>query len=272
VAHAQVNGASLYYELSGSGPPLVFVHGSWGDHHNWDRVVPAFAESFTVLAYDRRGHSASTAPEGQGSVRDDVADLAALIEGLELAPANVAGNSWGAAIALRLASQRPDLFRRLVAHEPPLFGLLEDDPASGPTLELVAANIGAVEQKLAAGEHEAGARHFVEEIAFGPGAWAELPEEVQRTFVRNAPTFLDECRDPDQIVLDLEPLQGFAHPALLSQGELSAEHFARVVAMLASALPVVQRVTFAGAGHVPHLTHPDEYVAVVGGFLRQAPG
>jgi pimeloyl-ACP methyl ester carboxylesterase len=36
----RVNGVELYYELSGSGEPLVLVHGSWGDHHNWDPVVP----------------------------------------------------------------------------------------------------------------------------------------------------------------------------------------------------------------------------------------
>ena len=38
-------------------PTVVLVHGSWGNHHNWDAVVPAFARSFRVLSYDRRGHS-----------------------------------------------------------------------------------------------------------------------------------------------------------------------------------------------------------------------
>ncbi len=45
----RVNGVELYYELSGSGAPLVLVHGSWGDHHNWDPVVAAFAESFRLV-------------------------------------------------------------------------------------------------------------------------------------------------------------------------------------------------------------------------------
>jgi pimeloyl-ACP methyl ester carboxylesterase len=65
---ARVNGVSLHYELTGAGDPLVLVHGSWGDHHNWDPVVPALAESFQVLTYDRRGHSQSERPDGQGSV------------------------------------------------------------------------------------------------------------------------------------------------------------------------------------------------------------
>ena len=81
MATATVNGVELFYEMSGSGDiPIVVVHGSWSSHHNWDRVVPGLAKSFRVLAYDRRGHSQSQRLTGQGSVREDVADLAALIE------------------------------------------------------------------------------------------------------------------------------------------------------------------------------------------------
>jgi pimeloyl-ACP methyl ester carboxylesterase len=83
MATANVNGVQLFYELTGTGQiPVVLVHGSWGSHHTWDRVVPSLAESFQVLTYDRRGHSESERPAGQGSVREDVADLAALGEPL----------------------------------------------------------------------------------------------------------------------------------------------------------------------------------------------
>src|SRR5438128_12247520 len=134
MASVRTNGVQLYYELSGSGEPLVLVHGSWGDHRNWAPVVPALAESFRVLAYDRRGHSASERPAGQGSVFEDADDLAGLIDELGLAPAHVAGNSYGAAIALRAATRRPDVLRSLIVHEPPLFPLLagtELEPALG---------------------------------------------------------------------------------------------------------------------------------------------
>src|SRR3954453_7212150 len=133
---ARVNGVELYYELHGSAEPLVLVHGSWGDHHNWDPVVPALAESFRVLAYDRRGHSARERPPGQGSVFEDADDLAGLIDELGLAPAHVAGNSAGAAIVLRAAARRPDHFRSLIAHEPPLFPLL-----AGTELERALAEV-----------------------------------------------------------------------------------------------------------------------------------
>lgn len=138
MATASINGVQICYELSGSeGVPLVLVHGSWDSHHDWDLVVPVLAESFRVLSYDRRGHSDSERPSGQGSVREDVSDLAALIGNLDLEPAWVAGNSFGASIALRLAAQHPELLPGVIAHEPPLFSLLADDPSVAPMLDQV---------------------------------------------------------------------------------------------------------------------------------------
>jgi pimeloyl-ACP methyl ester carboxylesterase len=131
MARASLNGVNLFYEITGDeGLPLILVHGSWDSHEDWQLVVPGLAKPFRVLTYDRRGHSQSTCSPGQGSIHEDVADLAALIEHLDLAPAWVAGNSFGASITLRLASERPDLLRGIIAHEPPLFSLLADDPAS----------------------------------------------------------------------------------------------------------------------------------------------
>jgi pimeloyl-ACP methyl ester carboxylesterase len=108
MATARVNSVRLFYEIRGNGNiPLILVHGSWCSHVSWQLVVPGLAESFRVLSYDRRGHSASERPAGHGSVDDDVADLAALIEHLQLGPAWVVGNSFGASITLRLAAERP---------------------------------------------------------------------------------------------------------------------------------------------------------------------
>src|SRR5262245_6973945 len=99
----RVNGVDLYLESRGeSGPPVVMVHGSWGDHHNWDAAAALLAHTRRVTTYDRRGHSASERLDGQGSIREDVGDLAALIEQLGLAPAHVAGNSFGAIVVLNL--------------------------------------------------------------------------------------------------------------------------------------------------------------------------
>jgi pimeloyl-ACP methyl ester carboxylesterase len=269
MATANVNGVRLFCEVSGTGKvPLVLVHGSWGSHHNWDLVVPALAESFRVLTYDRRGHSESDRPPEQGSVREDVADLAALIEHLGLGPAWVAGNSFGASITLRLAGERPDLLRGVIAHEPPLFSLLANDRSVAPMLDEVGKTIGAVVERIASGDHAGAAEQFVETVALGPGTWVQLPPDLQRTFIKNAPTFLDEARDPDQLAFDLAWIRGFSRPSLLTKGDQSPPTFAPVVARVADALPNASDFTFQGAGHIPHATHPDAYIEAIGAFIR----
>jgi pimeloyl-ACP methyl ester carboxylesterase len=265
---ARVNGVELYYELSGSGEPLVRVHGSWGDHHNWDPVVSPLAESFQVLTYDRRGHSASERPVGQGSVFEDVDDLAGLIEELGVAPAHVAGNSFGAAIALRAATRRPDVFRNLIAHEPPLFPLLAGTELE-PALGEVRRRIDAVVELLEAGDHASAARLFVETIAFGRGAWeAQLTPEMREVFIANAPTWLDEVRDPDALEMDLAALAGFEKPALLTNGTASAPFFGPVVDIVAESLPRAERVTIEGADHTPHISVPERYVELIRNFVQ----
>jgi pimeloyl-ACP methyl ester carboxylesterase len=270
MATANVNGVQLFYEVSGAGEvPLVLVHGSWVSHHNWDLVVPRLAESFRVLSYDRRGHSESGRPAGQGSVREDVADLAALIGKLALAPAWIAGNSFGASITLRLAGERPDLFRGVIAHEPPLFSLLANDPAVAPMLEEVGKRIGAVVERIATGDHAGAAEQFIETVALGPGSWAQLPRDFQQTLIENALTYLDEANDPEQLAFDLESISAFSRPVLLTTGDQSPPTFAPVVAKLADVLPSAEVVTFSGAGHIPHATHPDAYAEAIIAFTRK---
>lgn len=235
---ATIDGARLYYTLEGeSGEPLVLVHGSWDDHHTWDPVAPGLATHFRVLRYDRRGHSQSEAPPGQGSVHEDVADLEALIEHLDLAPAHLAGNSFGASIALRLASKRPDILRSVIVHEPPLIDLLSGAPDTEPFRKAVMQRIAAAADLLEEGDLEAGARQFVDTIALGPGAWEQLPREEQQTLVRNALTWLDEVHDPDALSVDLAALSHFTHVALVSTGDQSPPFFAIIVDKLAKALP-----------------------------------
>ena len=136
------------------------------------------AESFRVLTYDRRGHSKSERPNGQGSVREDVADLAALIKHLELAPAWLVGNSFGASISLRLAGERPELFRGLIGHEPPLLSLLDDEPGLKPLLKQVEQRIGAVVERIAAGDNAGAAEQFVNTVTLGPGRWGSVAARV----------------------------------------------------------------------------------------------
>jgi len=262
------NGTELYYEVTGtSSIPLVLVHGAWADHHNWDATVPLLSKWFRVLTYDRRGHSESARPATQGSLYEDAMDLAALIEGLDLAPVHMVGNSMGGSVCLRLAVERPELFRSLTVHEPPLFRLLADDLSWRQELLALLDRIAAVEALLRAGDAAAGARLFVDTVAFGPGTWDALPEPIRRTFIANAPTFLDERQDPDGTSVDLTALARFPAPALLTRGDRSLPLYPAVIAVLERTLPQARRHVFTGAGHAPHVTMPKAFVGIVSGFL-----
>ena len=264
-----INGVDLYWEVLGQeGDPLVFVHGSWGDHYNWNTVVDKLSNNFRVLSYDRRGHSKSERPPGQGSTQEDIDDLIALVEYLDFAPAHIAGNSGGAAIVLETAAKRPDIFKSLIVHEPPLFAVLKNVDEAQPMLEAVGARIKAVVDLIATHEYEQAAKLFVETIAFGPGAWKGLPEAMKQTFIFNAPTFLDEIHDPSNLEFNIESLSVFRKPALLTNGSESPPFFTMALNRISQGLPQAKRLTFQGAGHVPHLSHPEQYIETVTRFCR----
>lgn len=125
----------------------------------------------------------------------------------------------------------------------------------------------AVIDRLRAGDIPGGARQFVEEVAFGPGAWDELPNEVRETFKNNAPTYLNEAEDPAWPTLDLDSLSAFPAPALLTEGDQSPPWFPVIIRRLAEALKRAERHVYLGAGHVPHMTHPHDYVKTVADFI-----
>ncbi|MEW2114197.1 alpha/beta hydrolase [Streptomyces sp. NPDC005474] len=261
----------LYYETVGEGDPLVFVHGSWNDHSSWQPAIDADAgASFRMISYDRRGHGRSEAVPGQGTRRQDEDDLAALIEELGPAPAHVAGNSFGASIVLGLAARRPELFRTITVHEPPLMAIVTDDPDAMKELRATEVSIEAALDHIRKGENRQGAQLFVEEVALGPGMWDQLPTAVRETFVRNAPTWLDEQSDPDWAKIDLDALARCTAPVLLSRGTESPVWLSTVLDRLATALPRARRQTIEGAGHIPHVTHPQQYVAALTRFIRDS--
>ncbi|MSQ26649.1 MAG: alpha/beta hydrolase [Dehalococcoidia bacterium] len=267
-----VNGATLYHHAAGVGEPMVLVHGSWTDHHDWDLVFSGLAAGFRVVTYDRRGHSASEAPPAAGSLGEDAADLAGLVEALGLGPAHVVGHSYGGVIVLHLATQRPGLFRTMAVHEAPVFGSFLDDPELGELATRSHRQLDPVIAALAEGNYEEGARRFVDDIIFGPGAWeTRLTLPLRRKFIQNAPTFLDELRDPTRLKLDLAALAAFDRPVLISYGGRSRNHFPHITRRLAAVLPQAETHVFEDAAHVPQVSHPESFVAAVTDFIHRHP-
>ncbi len=124
----QVPGASLYYEVRGSGPVLLMIPGGPIDADGFKRIADRLADTYTVVTYDCRGNSRSPM---QGSWDDLTVGLFAddalrLLDAVSPAKADVLGSSGGATYALDLVARYPDRVRTLVAHEPPVSELLPD--------------------------------------------------------------------------------------------------------------------------------------------------
>jgi len=100
--------------------------------------------------------------------------------------------------------------------------------------------------------------------------WDTLPEELKQTMVDNASTFLATMDDPRWADLDVAALSRRRVPLLLTDGDQSPTVLRVIVAELARLVGVADAIpphTFAGAGHVPQLTHPEQYVQTVRAFL-----
>ena len=110
----RANGLDIAYERVGEGPPLVFVHGAAVDGRMWRPQLAALADEFTVVAWDEPGSGRSSdIPPGFG-LTDYADSLAALIEGLALGRAHVAGLSWGGTVVQELYRRRPELVSSLI--------------------------------------------------------------------------------------------------------------------------------------------------------------
>jgi 3-oxoadipate enol-lactonase len=109
-----INDIDTYYEITGQGEPLLFIHGLGSSARNWEWQVEYFARQYRVIAYDVRGHGRSSKPPGPYSMGTFAKDAAALLTGLEIAPAHVAGISMGGMIAFELAVRYPELLKSMV--------------------------------------------------------------------------------------------------------------------------------------------------------------
>lgn len=117
--YAPVNGLQMYYEIHGSGQPLVLLHGGAGATEMFTPILPQLSQSHQVIAADLQAHGRTAdidRPLRYESMGDDVAEL---IRFLKLRKADLIGYSLGAGAAIRAAIQHPEVVRKLVAISTP---------------------------------------------------------------------------------------------------------------------------------------------------------
>jgi pimeloyl-ACP methyl ester carboxylesterase len=107
-------GVRLAYEVDGSGPPLLLIHGLGYDRAGWGPMREALAERFRVIRFDNRGVGESDVPEGPYSVAALAADAVAVLDAVGVERAHVVGTSLGGMVAQEVALSFPERVERLV--------------------------------------------------------------------------------------------------------------------------------------------------------------
>ncbi len=127
--HLEVPGGRVYYEVRGSGP-LLLVVGQPMTSGPFGPLADLLARDHTVVTYDPHGVGHSTVDDPSQDVTPEIEadDLAAIIDAVGGAPADVFGSSGGAVAGLALVVRHPEKVRTLIAHEPPVAELLPDAP------------------------------------------------------------------------------------------------------------------------------------------------
>src|SRR6266536_5457065 len=117
--YASVNGISLYYEIHGTGKPLIMLHGGFGTFEMFAALSPALTENYQVIVVDLYGHGRTALTDRPIRFEDMADDIAGLIQHLGLEKADLLGFSLGGAVALQTAIRHPERVNKLVVISTP---------------------------------------------------------------------------------------------------------------------------------------------------------
>ena len=261
---ARINGVDLAWEQWGSPtaePTLVVCHGFSGSGHDFSLHVEALAHDRQVIALDHRGHGRSTKTRDLVSytITQLTADLIGLVEATCDVPVDLLGHSMGGAMSIRLAVERPDLLRSLIAMDTSAWEFVKPDsdianmmgaffsgfdPADGlPSLDLPSPETVLID-------------------AATPQAWRDRKEQLSAGFDPYALKGLGLALFTN----DMEPVRDrlgeIAFPVTVIAGE--HDHpFVGQAPVFASEVADGQCTIIGGAYHSPQLTHPTEWRAAV---------
>lgn len=254
------DGTEIAFEESGTGPPLVLVHGAAGDHTRWAPILPQLERNFTVIAVDRRGRGGSGDSDSY-SLEREYEDIAAVVDATAEAmggPVNLMGHSFGALCTLE-ASLITSNIAKLVLHEPPVA------VASGTTAELV----DRLQRHLDAGDLEGLMIDFMRD-AVG------MSEEDIRLF-RSQPAWSARLAAAHTLPRELggkyrfdpAPFRDMTTPTLVLLGSESTPIDAAGAFEVHRALPNSRLALLQGAEHVAIYRVPELVVEEVTSFLLE---
>ena len=259
---APVNGTRLFYEVKGTGPAVVLIHGGQLDCRMWDDQFAAFSQQFRVIRYDVRGYGGSFQPE---MLYSDADDLAALLDYLKVSKAHLVGLSLGGRISIDFAVAHPARVCSLTLAGPGLSGF---EPPNGAETDLRMWNI----IKAARDEGPEKATELWLKDPFMAPAMEQprLVPELKRIARENAHCWLKNPvmqRAPKQLAATR--LGEIKLPTLLIIGDRDVPQIKATVATLGKGISGSKQVPIMGAGHMVNMEQPEVFSELVLRFLRE---
>lgn len=258
------DGTEIAYWTSGSGPPIVLVHGSPADHTRWRPLIPYLVHRVTVHAIDRRGRGASgDAPTYR--LEREYEDVAAVVDAIAATSGetvDVYGHSHGGIVAFGAAT--------LTTHVRTLV-LYEGWPVPDPSIYALPANVmGWMDKLLADGDRDGVVEALfrsVEGISDEDmGVLRSAPSWPGR--VAAAHTVTRELRAETQARLEAKQAAKIRVPVLLLTGEESTDPAKSEISAVAAALPDVRLSVLAGQQHIADILDPEPFAKLLLGFLH----
>jgi len=111
----EVNGMQMYYEVSGAGEPLIVLHGSYMNIPSMGAIIPKLAETHKVYALELQGHGRTTDIDRPITYQNLADDVAAFMDKVGLAKADLFGYSMGGQVGLQMAIRHPAKVNKLIA-------------------------------------------------------------------------------------------------------------------------------------------------------------
>lgn len=251
------DGTVISFWRSGSGPPLLLVHGTSADHGRWSRVSPQLEQQFTVYAMDRRGRG-GTGDSRVYALAREAEDVAAVVDAIG-EPVFTLGHSYGGVCSLE-ACLLTDQISRLILYEPPIpTGLPLYPPELIDQLQTLIDN-GALESAL-----EIFFRKVVRMPEHELEAFRQLPAWQVR--IQLAPTIPREMAIDRIYSFDPQKFANLQTPTLLLLGGDSPPIFKQAIDMILPALSNSKVVILPGQQHIAMDTNPELFVREVMRFL-----
>ncbi len=261
---AAVNGTRLRYQLTGIGPPLVFLHGFTLDLRMWDTQMATFTPHYQVLRYDLRGFGGSALTETM--VYDHADDLGALLDHLGIETAAIVGLSMGGGVALDFALAYPDRVRALVLADTMIGGYRWSGRWQAATAPIwnMAREEGVAPAKALWLAHRGLFSAALEQQAVA-AALTQMIDDYSGWHWCNR----DPHRKPTHPTI--ERLRQVTSPTLIVTGEHEDPDFVAQANLLSAQIPGAQSRVLPGVGHLTALEAPDAFNRTVLDFLTALP-